>query len=501
LKAHKPNERIIETDQRRLIVSSGAIVVLSWIGDFLFWKHPPGLSVGVFFAGIAIALLVVGRRSKAGAIATVLLLAACGQSAIELCFTNIASLILLTIVLFGETAFGSLAARWPRWSEAFQAMLTGPLRWANFVKNWAEAPWISNGREALSSPTLGRALRAAIPAAILALIFATLLGSGNAILADVFSRIATGVKAWLLEISFGRTMMWLVWLTVGVTLLWPKQPSEKPRWWTRPVPLWIRGDERLARWQGAMVLGAVNALFFAANTIDVLYLWLDGDLPTGIGHSQFLHQGVYSLIAAVLLAAFTLVVLFQQQPTVARNSILRGLAMLWIAQNIILILGVLRRLQFYVHAYQLSELRVFVGCFLMLVTCGFLLLGREIWKGMNLGRLFFANAITTFALFFTLQFCDVGTWVANWNVARWIKGDHASIDIDYLVSLGPKGWPGLSTIASSDRNAAVTAEVRFRLSEIANAERESARQTDWRSFQARRAARRAKLFDRMKTNP
>ena len=143
----QPNERIIETDQRRLIVSSGAIVVLSWLGDFLFWKHPPGLSIGIFFTGIAITLLVVGRRSKARAIATVLLFAACGQSAIELCFTNIASLILLTIVLFGETAFGSLAAKWPRWSEAIQAMLTGPLRWADLVKNWAGAPWASNGRD------------------------------------------------------------------------------------------------------------------------------------------------------------------------------------------------------------------------------------------------------------------------------------------------------------------------------------------------------------------
>jgi hypothetical protein len=227
---------------------------------------------------------------------------------------------------------------------------------------------------------------------------------------------------------------------------------------------------------------------------------LNGDIPTGVGHSQFLHQGVYSLIAAVLLAAFTLTVLFQQQPSVTRNPILRWLAVLWISQNIVLILGVLRRLQFYVHAYQLSELRVYVACFLALVTCGFLLLGREIWKGMSLGRLFFANTVTTFALFFTLQFCDVGTWVANWNVARWIKGDHESIDINYLVSLGPKGWPGLSTIASSYRNAFVTADVRFRLREIAKIERESARHTNWRSFQARLASRRAELLARLETN-
>lgn len=483
-------------DQRRLIVATGGIAILSWVGDFLFWNKPAGISVGIFFFVLAVALFCGGKRTRSGLFAACLLVAACVQSGIELCFTNIVTLVVLTIVLFGETAFGAIAAKWPRWSEALYAVMRGPARWADLIRSWAATPWTSNSRDALNSPTLNVAIRAAIPAAVLALVFAVLLAKGNAILAEAFSRLGAHVKAWLFDISFGRTVMWLVWLTVGVIFLWPRVASEKTRWWTRAIPQWSRQDERLARWQSAMILGAVNALFFAANTIDVFYLWAHGKLPDGVGYSEFVHQGVYALVAAVILAAATLVLLFQQQSTVARNSVLRWLAVAWIAQNIILILGVLRRLQLYVEAYQLSELRVYVACFLALVTVGFILLGREIWTGMKLGRLLFANGVATFVLFFTLQFSDVGTSVGNWNVSRWISGEHPSIDLNYLSSLGMRGWPGLARIATSDRNTMVSLEARVRLENASAYERESVQWADWRSYQSRAAARRADLLSR-----
>lgn len=495
------NTGLVVTDLRRLALSTGAIAVLSWLGDFLFWKTPPGLSVGIFFAAIALILLIRGHRARASAFATCLLLIACFQSAIEICFSNIASLAVLTIVLFGETAFYTLGKKWPRWSEALCATITGPLRWAGLVRSWADVQSTSIGRETFDRSTIDRAIRATVPAIVFALLFAGLLSSGNAILAEAFSNVGKLLKAWILDISFGRTVMWLIWLTVGVTFFWPKIASGESKWWTQRIPLWVRDDERLARWQSAMILGVVNGLFFAANTIDVFYLWAHGKLPVGVGHSEFVHQGVYSLIAAVLLAAATLAVLFQQQPGVARNPILRGLAILWIVQNVGLILGVLRRLQLYVEAYQLSELRVYVACFLALVTVGFILLSVEIWKGMNLGRLFFGNAIATFVLFFTIQFCDVGTWVANWNVSRWISGEHSSIDIEYLVSLGAKGWPGLSRVASSERNPSVSAQVREYLGTTAKHERVLANKSDWRSFQSRKATRRAELLNLWDQHP
>src|SRR5262245_56418012 len=108
---------VAATNQRRLILTTGAILVLGSIGAFLFWQRPPGLSVGVFFLVIGAFLISLGHRTRTAAVVTCLLIASCVQSAIELCFTNIASLLVLSIVLLGETAFGGLSATWPRWSE------------------------------------------------------------------------------------------------------------------------------------------------------------------------------------------------------------------------------------------------------------------------------------------------------------------------------------------------------------------------------------------------
>ena len=128
------------------------------------------------------------------------------------------------------------------------------------------------------------------------------------------------------------------------------------------------------------MLGVLNVLFFAANTADVLYLWNGGALPDGVTYSQFVHHGVYGLIAAVVLSAILIVVIFQQVPAIRAAPAVKALSLFWILQNVVLITGVLLRLQRYVDVYDLSELRVYVGCFLLLVTTGFGLLTVHVLK-------------------------------------------------------------------------------------------------------------------------
>jgi len=241
-------------------------------------------------------------------------------------------------------------------------------------------------------------------------------------------------------------------------------------------------------------LFGVNALFFAANTTDAIYLWRQAGLPTGVNASRYLHEGVYALIAAVVLAAGLLAALFHQSENVSRNPLLRGLAVAWIAQNLVLIGGVMRRLQLYIDAYQFSELRVYVGCFLLLVTVGFLLLAGHVWRGLNLGRLLLQNAAATVFLFFVLQFSDVGTWVAHQNVARWKADPQRSLDLDYLVALGSRGWPALDELAGDPRQTSVRDRAREILRGMAVRERERSLTRDWRATQTRRDQRAASLI-------
>ncbi len=481
-------------EQRSLLVATSAIVVIGWLGDFLFWHSQPGVSVGLFVATLAAGLWMVGKRTLRVSVVMVLLLAAAAQTGVELCFTNIACLVTLTVALSAEVHVAHLSGGWARWSESFFAIVSAPLRWIGFMSAWSEARLLVSSHENLRAPTIGRFLVAIVPAAVVALVFAALLSAGNAVLAEAFARIGTRLRDWALDISFARTALWLLWLTVGLAFYWPVSKSDSPRWWTRPIPLWQRSEALIAQWQSGLILAAVNVLFFAANTADAIYLWADARLPAGVTASRFVHTGVYALIAATILAGGLLTLIFQQQPSVARSKWLRVLALAWIAQNIVLITGVCRRLALYVEAYQLSELRVYVGCFLLLVSVGFALLARHVWLGVRLERLIFSNAIATFALFFTLQFCDVGTWVANWNVTRWKAQPGRALDVEYLSSLGSRGWPALAEIARSEQNSPTRERAVLALRELAMWENTLSTTRDWRAYQMRRDRRAEQLI-------
>ena len=447
------------------------------------------MSVGVFFAMLGLGLHALGERTIAGNAALALLLVSAIQSGIELSLTNVTVLMTLLLLVFGESRFQRLPGLWQRWSEAAFALIRGPLRWNALLRECAHTRLAAASSHHLSGAALARLVLTLIPAAAVTLTFTILLSAGNAVLAKLVSRIATFVEHWLLDISFARTAMWICWLTVGVAFFWPCSSPDSKRWWIRALPLWNRREETLALWQSVILLVAVNGVFFAANTTDAIYLWSHAELPAGVTYSAFVHQGVYSLICAVVLAGGLLAIVFQQQPSISRSLVLRVLALCWVFQNLVLIAGVLRRLQLYVDAYQLSELRVYVGCFLLLVCVGLVLLSSHIHRGMNLARLIGSNAIATLALFFILQFCDVGTWVGRWNVAQWKADPRRTLDMAYLASLGPRGWPALPEEAQDAPSNLYNVEAESRLQDFSRREMIAAAQRGWRSYQHRRDTR------------
>ncbi len=478
-----------QTLPRTLLNATALILITGFAGDCLFWRAQPGVSVGVFFVLLAIGLLMVGKYT-AGSIAALVLLVACAvQSGTELCFTNVTLLATLLLYIFGAACFPSIQGSWGRWSEAAFAVLRGPLRWSALLRDWAHSRFVLARSQQLRSPTLARFVVAVAPAAAVGLVFAILLSAGNAVLAQLARSFLNSVEHWLLDLSIPRTMLFLGWLTLGVAFFWPAPPNEHARWWTRAIPLWIRRDPTLALWQNIALLAAVNVVFFAANTSDAIFLWWHATLPEGVSYSQFVHQGVYSLITAVVFAAGVLAIVFQQQPSIAHSPIVRGMALAWTLQNLALIAGVLRRLQLYVETYQYSELRVYVGCFLLLVTVGFLLLAHHIHRGMQLGKLIRSNALVTLLLFFIVQYCDVATWVAQRNVAQWKADSRRILDLTYLESLGPCGWPALAEVAQDPRGKPESDEATRILRIAVSREMISAKEHDWRSYQHRRHTR------------
>lgn len=476
----------------RIFASALGVVLL---GDFLLWPASPGVSWGLFLAGLGTAM-ALNRPRAAWTRRTLalcgLLLATAAQSAVEISFSNGLAGLALLVALVGETYYTSLRPGWERVSQAIWAVIKAPGRWFWASGAFARLAWTNAG----AVGSVVRAIRIALPALILGGLFAAMLGSGNAIFGSWISKTFNAFWKWLeaFDFTFVHLLFYGLLVTVALVVLHPASPGNAPALWTRTIPTLPALNPNLAWWRSVAILAVLNALFFAVNTIDALYLWRDATPPAGVTYSQFVHEGASSLICAVLLSGVVLALLFQQAPAVSQTPALRRLGYVWIAQNFILIAGVLLRIVRYVHACQLTLQRVYLVCFVLLVAAGFGLLCVHIARQRSLNWLLLSNALATLTLFFLLQFPDVTGWVARYNVDRWERGANKVLDLDNLQNLGSPAWPALGRVAVSGRTEAAEAANRLKALKTVEKQKEESPQ-NWRTWQAREARNRAWLLN------
>ncbi len=481
-----PEDRVTKP---RLFSITLSVFLITFSGDFLFWFVTPGLSLALFVLVLTAAVMAnrTSREFRRGEIFTLLLV--CGaafQAGVEISFSNILVLLVLLVVLTGEAFFGRLSPGWPRWSESLWSFVKTPVRWLLLLGEIGRQRTAENGGSS-AARGIARGLRICLPAILLTFVFTTILANGNAIFGKWISGIANAFLQWLthFDVTAGRIFFWMAVAFFALPFVQPGRLPASARWWTRAIPPLPEPAEVGVRlWQIRLMLILLNALFFSVNTIDAIYLWIHSTLPAGVTYSSFVHSGVFSLVLAVLLSALILVAVFQQADVVSREKSLRVLALLWIAQNIVLVASVLLRLKLYVDAYQLSELRIYVAFFLLLVTAGFLLLAVHVQWRRTLNWLCFTNAVAVFVLFYIVQFADVGRFVAHYNVEQWKANPSCPLDVGYLRRLGPSAWPELQAVARENNSVAST-DAREKLKKVREEESNYLATLQWRSWQAR----------------
>ena len=475
----------------RLLPTVAVVAAMTLLGDFLMWKAEPGLGRAIFLA--AVVALLCARRAAVGMsgrawFAAALLLGAAAQTAIEICLTNVVVVLVLLVVLLGEGAFPQLASGWARWWEAFVALCAAPLRWRWLILALREQPMNPGGQVG----ALPRALRIVAPAALLTVLFAFVLGRGNAIFANFLSHAFDRLGHWLRSFDFAldRAFFWLLLATLLLAYFRPGEAAEKSRLFARAPGLWRRADVAVARWQSYGVLAALNALFFVVNTIDVVFLWQRGAVPAGVDLKAYLHEGTHSVIAATVLSALVLGALFQQSAEVSRARGLRLLGHLWIAQTLVLLAGACLRWHLYLETTGLlTAKRIHLACFLALVALGFVFLVLHLERGPDLRRLLWRNAVAAFVLFYALQFINTTGLAAHRNVSVWQRADGHGLDLRYLREQGENAWPALvRVVQEGGPEETHDPTARARLREIARKERVRLAQEDWRAIQFRRDA-------------
>jgi hypothetical protein len=125
--------------------------------------------------------------------------------------------------------------------------------------------------------------------------------------------------------------------------------------------------------------------------------------------------------------------------------VIRPLDYLWVAQNVLLVLSSILRLDLYVQIYLLTWWRVAAFIWMMLVALGLVLIVARIVLNRSNGWLIRANLVTLTATLYACSLINFAAIIADYNLShsREATGKGVSIDMNYLFSLGPQALPAI----------------------------------------------------------
>ena len=138
------------------------------------------------------------------------------------------------------------------------------------------------------------------------------------------------------------------------------------------------------------------------------------------------------------------------------ESQVKATALVLVGEAGLLLVSAYYRVAAYEAAYGYTLERLYVQVYTVAVGVGLLLLAREIWSGIEVGRLIRRLSIVGALCVVGLAYWNHEAWIARQNIERYRHT--GSIDLDYLVSgLGDdalpevlQSWPQLAGKAAGE---------------------------------------------------
>ena len=421
----------------------GAALALALLADRSIYGLTPGLNVALWVAALVVVLLATRVRAGVAPGVRLVALAVLGQCValalepgplgLALTATGVA-----TLALWLRTGPDTDVAEWLGKLGAFA------------LAAW-RAPWtalrpLERHLRRVRTTGLRKLVANWLLPVVLSGVFVHLFCIANPVLAAGVRAVETALDQALGALLAGRELgRWLFGAAVatGVVALL----RFRTRGWfagSRDHGLSFRPD-LLAPETVVRCLIMFNAVFALQTAIDAGVALTGGGLPPGMTFAEYAHRGAYPLIATALLAGIFVTLTFSSGQKAAEQRGARGLVHAWIAQNLVLLASTVYRHMLYVDAYGLSRWRLATIVWLGVVAAGFVLTARRIVTGRSNGWLLRANTALVVGVLYASAFVNWNGLIADYNARHCCeRGGHGpSLDIAYLVALGPASLPAL----------------------------------------------------------
>jgi hypothetical protein len=429
---------LLDSIPRKLIVALAA----TGFADWLFYDQKIGISVAVFLLVLGGLSLLTNRvhagwRQRLLAAAVLLVgLASVAEDFNVLSSTLAVLAVAVAISSLTNPLMNGLLARY----EAVQDLLViGPFR---IFMDIAHSPrW---------SLTLKSFTVWVVPL-LLSCVFLLLFASANPLIETWLN--AIDPRAAVSRLSAVRLLFW------GVTLcmVWP---FIYLKWVCRSLPgIWVSETEPAQLEQAeqrvpselfgaAAILRSLllfNLLFAVQTGLDVVYLWGGIALPDELTYAAYAHRGAYPLIVTALLAAGFVLAAMRPGGPAERMPVIRTLVFFWVAQNVMLVVSSMLRLDLYVQIYSLTWWRVAAFIWMLLVAAGLILIVARIAFDRSNTWLVDMNLATLVLLACICAFINFPYVIAAYNVdhSKEASSNGLVLDFSYLAGLGPQALPAI----------------------------------------------------------
>ncbi|RUU28791.1 DUF4173 domain-containing protein [Mesorhizobium sp. M6A.T.Ca.TU.002.02.2.1] len=475
----------------------GVAVLLAALADFFFYGQPVGITLFLF--GITLAAAAAAIQPSALSVRGLWLrLAALFVGLLPL-IENVSALSvaigLVAMAVFALSLVGRLRRGLARIAGLVALfLLAAPFRLVHDFFRWRKA-----------ARRLGRrrirfaAIAVWVMPLSLGTVFLALFGAANPVIEYWLSLI--DLLAWLKLIQLPRLAFWLFVLAGVWAFLRPRLPRSLrsiPRvvssmpvgQVTTTKPATAIEDIIFGKAAILRALVVFNILFAMQTALDVTYLWGGIALPDGLTYAAYARRGAYPLIVTALLAAGFVLAALRPGSTTSGDPLIRRLVYIWVAQNIMLVVSSILRLDLYIGIYALTYWRIAAFVWMGLVAAGLALIIARIALEKSNEWLLSANLLTLSMTLYACCFINFAALIANYNVEHSFEmtGQGTELDFWYLRSLGPDAWPALDRFLEHQgkTNAASVSSYRELARLLGQDEAHyRARQENWRAWSFR----------------
>ena len=290
------------------------------------------------------------------------------------------------------------------------------------------------------------ALRAALVAIPLLLVFGSLFASADPVFArlasDVFRIDAATVAS---HLAVTGIIAWFVGGLLRATVLSSGRSN-----YSIPFP-----DGALGLTEVATALGSLVALFAAFVVVQLRYFF-GGDAlvqaTAGMSYADYARRGFFELVT---VSALVLPVLLSANALLRRATLRADVVFRALSGTLLCLLGIIMysavaRMQLYMSAYGLSMDRLLATVFMGWLATVFLWFAATVLRGRE--RVFMAGVLVSgWATLIALNIADPAGYVARFDIARAERGKE--VDVAYIASLGADAAPALARHLARDHVA------------------------------------------------